>query len=124
MRLRAIGRWVNDDNKPISIVKVSEKSGVLDAVIVKQMEGAHGKYCSKCRGDLKDEPIVGMTIISGLKASGPNDWSGGTILVPEKGKSYDCSLSVSSKDELDVKVGSDFFSKTFKWKRSDYTPKK
>ena len=37
--------------------------------------------CKECKGDRKDKPIIGMTILWGLKQDG-DEWNGGEILDP------------------------------------------
>ena len=43
--------------------------------------------CTKCRGASHDKPIKGMVILWGLRPADAG-WSGGTVLDPEKGKTY------------------------------------
>jgi uncharacterized protein (DUF2147 family) len=43
--------------------------------------------CEQCRGKLKDQPVVGMTILHGLRRDG-EQYSGGEILDPDDGAIY------------------------------------
>lgn len=42
----------------------------------------------KCKRDKKDQPILGMQIMSGLKKDSDTKWSGGKVLDPDNGKTY------------------------------------
>lgn len=89
----AVGRWKTIDDetgKVKSIVEVSEAgNGTLQGRVVEILHSARGPnpVCDKCSGANKDRPIQGMTILWGLKQDG-GDWSGGTILDPNNGKTY------------------------------------
>jgi uncharacterized protein (DUF2147 family) len=89
----AVGRWKTIDDetgKVKSIVEVSEAgNGTLQGRVVEILHSARGPnpVCDKCSGANKDRPIQGMTILWGLKQDG-SDWSGGTILDPNNGKTY------------------------------------
>jgi uncharacterized protein (DUF2147 family) len=89
----AVGRWKTIDDetgKVKSIVEVSEAAnGSLQGRVVEVLHSSRGPnpVCDKCSGANKDRPIQGMTILWGLKMDG-DDWSGGTILDPAKGKTY------------------------------------
>ena len=52
--------------------------------------------CKKCPGDQQDQPIIWLTILTGLTPDG-DDWSGGEILDPDNGKSYRCYLKQSHR---------------------------
>ena len=93
------GNWKTIDDKTgqvKSIVKISGTPGYLSATVVKLYPGAL-TICSACSGNLKNKPILGMTVMYGLKQNPSNlsEWSGGTIFDPKTGKVYSCSLKVA-----------------------------
>ena len=51
--------------------------------------------CEKCTDDRKDQPVLGMIIITGVKkaANAADLWDGGAILDPNDGKVYKVRLS-------------------------------
>ena len=103
-----VGKWKTIDDKsgkPKSIVQITESNGVLTGKIVELLEGASEKTCSKCEGDLKDKPLVGMRILWDLKKEG-DEWTGGKIFNPADGGKT-----------LDVTGKWMFFSKQQKWQR-------
>jgi uncharacterized protein (DUF2147 family) len=49
--------------------------------------------CARCEGAMKNRPLRGLRILCGLQKNG-DQWSGGTILDPENGKTYQCAIAV------------------------------
>ncbi|MFM0739801.1 DUF2147 domain-containing protein, partial [Paraburkholderia xenovorans] len=47
--------------------------------------------CTACTDARKDQPILGMTIITDMKKDG-DGWDHGQILDPENGKLYKCKM--------------------------------
>lgn len=95
---------VDEDGSKKSLVKIYKAAnGHYEGVILKIFTGPQDKKCEKCTGENKDKPIVGMKIISNLKADGKK-LTGGTILDPATGKVYSCSLSFEDeKNRLKVR---------------------
>jgi len=93
-----VGLWktVDDDTKQErSLVRISDNGGVLSGKIEKITDPARAAAkCDKCEGAKKDQPIVGMTIIEGIKKHADEPyWDGGTVLDPENGKTYKARLT-------------------------------
>ena len=89
-----VGKWNTVDEKTgkvVSEVELYDQGGKLFGKITGLTEpnNAQGKpkICSKCQGDDKDKPIVGLVILKDLSASGDR-YKGGTIVDPEDGKIY------------------------------------
>ncbi|MEG1050909.1 MAG: DUF2147 domain-containing protein, partial [Janthinobacterium sp.] len=88
-----VGTWKTIDDasgKPKSLVVITESNGVLQGKIDKLFRGPNEEQnpkCDKCTGANKDQPIVGMVILSGLKYDG-KEWTGGEIIDPATGKLY------------------------------------
>ena len=119
---KVIGEWVTIDDatgREKSVVMLYEEKGQLYGSIQELLlpEDA-GKRCENCKGELKDQPIVGMKIINGLV---PEDgsWTSGTILDPANGKDYDCTLRLEDDNTLLVRgyIGFSFIGRTQKWVR-------
>jgi uncharacterized protein (DUF2147 family) len=115
-----VGKWKTIDDKtkqPKSIVQVWEQGGRVYGKIVKLLrpDADPNARCDKCTGDKKDQPIVGLVIIEGMKADG-DEWSGGRILDPENGKSYKCILKVEgSKLKVRGYIGVSALGRTQYW---------
>lgn len=119
----AAGTWRTiDDNtkKARSLIEITEDgSGTLTGKIVKLFEKPNA-VCEKCEGDKKGKPIVGMTIMTGLKKDGENAWNNGKILDPESGKVYSVKATlIEGGKKLEVRgyIGVSLFGRTQVWER-------
>ena len=94
-----VGRWHTIDDKTgetKSMVTIEDAGGVLRGKVSQILrKGADpAAKCDKCADDRKDQTILGMEIIRGVKKSSGNDyWEGGEILDPEEGKLYRVRLT-------------------------------
>ena len=94
-----VGRWHTIDDKTgetKSVVTIEDAGGVLRGKVSQILrKGADpAAKCDKCADDRKDQTILGMEIIRGVKKSSGNDyWDGGEILDPEEGKLYRVRLT-------------------------------
>src|ERR1700733_14050272 len=81
-----VGLWKTiDDNtgKEKSLVRISEAAGLVRGRVEKLLHPSKpNPVCKKCRDDRRGKPIVGLSIIEGLKQHG-EVWDGGKILDPE-----------------------------------------
>jgi uncharacterized protein (DUF2147 family) len=88
-----VGRWVtidDKDRKPRSVIEIADAGGMLvgKAVQIYDRPGDNGAHlCRRCEGALKDKPVIGMTLITGMKRDG-DGWDGGTIFDPSSGRTY------------------------------------
>lgn len=119
-----VGKWKTIDDatgKEKSIVAIYEDDGKLAGKVEKLLDPEAKTTCDKCEGDLKDQPIVGMRILWGMKKDGSN-WSGGKILDPKNGKTYRCSLSLADGGKkLNVRgfIGIALIGRTQTWIREE-----
>ncbi|SEP35290.1 Uncharacterized conserved protein, DUF2147 family [Flavobacterium sp. CF108] len=117
-----IGKWKTIDDETgeaKSVVEIYEKSGKIYGKITEILRENHKKdVCVKCEGTEKNKPILGMTIINGLKKDGA-EYNGGTILDPTSGKKYKCYISLDSADKLKLRgyVGISIMGRTQYWTR-------
>ena len=94
-----VGRWHTVDDKTgetKSVVTIEDAGGVLRGKVSQVLrKGADpAAKCVLCKDDRKDQTILGMEIIRGVKKSSGNDhWEGGEILDPEEGKLYRVRLT-------------------------------
>ncbi len=89
-------RTIDDETKQErSHVRIVEQGGVLSGRIEKIADPAkQDATCDKCDGALKDKPVLGMTILEGVRRDGnAGHWDGGTILDPNNGKVYRVRLT-------------------------------
>ena len=114
-----VGRWITIDdgrNEPRSIVRIYEEDGLLyaqvDSIYLREGEPAD-PVCEKCKGERKDQRILGMVIMWDMKRKGAR-WSGGRILDPEKGKTYRSKIWVE-EGKLRVRGYLGLFYRTQTW---------
>ena len=111
-----LGVWktIDDDGKTAkSYVQIFERDGAVFGKIVKLLQKPPDQLCDKCKGDKKDKPVLGMEIITGMTQKG-SAYSGGQILDPENGKTYNCKIWREG-DTLKVRGYVAFFFRTQTW---------
>jgi uncharacterized protein (DUF2147 family) len=122
-----VGLWKTIDDetgKPKSLVRITEQNGVYQGKVEKLFREAdqdQNPKCDKCDGANKDQPIIGMTILFNLKKDG-DDYSGGQILDPAKGKLYKSKLSlIENNKKLNVRgyIGFSLLGRTQTWVREE-----
>lgn len=117
------GKWKTIDDetgKAKSIVEIFKKSdGKYYGKVVQLLIKPADPNCSACKDDRKNQPILGMEVIRGLKKDG-NEFDGGTITDPKTGKVYKCSAKRNGNN-LDVRgyVGFSLLGRTQTWKKVD-----
>lgn len=125
-----VGTWRSIDDKTKqerSIIRITEENGELKGVVEKifdQPGDDPAHLCKKCKDERKDKPIVGMTIVWGLKKDG-DAWAGGEILDPKNGKIYRCKVKLSEDGKsLNVRgfIGISLIGRTQTWHREPTSP--
>ena len=124
-----VGYWKTIDDvtgKPKSIVKIWRANDqLLMGKVIKifpKTGNDQTKLCNACQGDLHNQPVVGMVILSGLKASHAAKWDDGKILDPQNGKRYSCSLKLGDNGKkLNVHgyIGLPIIGRSQTWERID-----
>ena len=122
-----VGTWKTIDDatgKPKAIVRITENNGVLQGKIEKLLRGPEedqNPKCDKCKDANKDQPIIGLVMLTGLKQDG-NEWSGGQILDPADGKVYKTKAELidgGTKLKLRAYVGIPMIGRTQTWLREE-----
>ena len=123
----AVGRWTTIDDetkKPKSVITIWEEDGKLFGKIEKlflEPNEEQNPVCDKCEGKLKNQPIIGMTILRDLKKD-DDEWTGGTVLDPANGKTYKCKIAVEDGGKkLKVRgyIGMALLGRTQYWVRTE-----
>lgn len=119
-----VGAWntIDDETgKPKSLVRITEKDGVISGTVEKIVDPAkQNSKCDLCADDdaRKGKPVIGMSILTGLKKDGDNAYSGGSILDPNNGKVYNAKVTViDGGKKLEMRGSFLFFSRTQTWIR-------
>ncbi len=122
-QLSPIGKWKTIDEstgKEKSVVEITERDGKYYGRIVKVLREPgtdQDPSCTKCPADddRYEKKVVGLEIIRDLVKDG-DDYSGGTVLDPEKGEVYKCKIWMEGKD-LMVRGYWGVFYRTQTWKK-------
>jgi uncharacterized protein (DUF2147 family) len=115
-----VGTWQTVDdktNEPVSYVKISLVNQKLEASVVKLLTEPNA-VCSLCTDYRKNQPVLGMKIMSGLVKKSDGEWGGGEILDPDDGHSYRVHLKLQG-NKLVVRgyIGIPLFGREQIWTR-------
>lgn len=117
-------QWQTIDDKTgekKAIIQLNESGGKVSGKIIKVLDKQKAKaVCTKCPGSLKNKPVEGLQILTGLKADGNNKWSDGKLVDPETGKVYSGKITLSDNGQsLDLRgyVGTPLFGRSQTWQR-------
>ncbi len=122
-----VGLWKNIDDesgKPKALIRITESNGELSGKIEKLFREPNedqNPKCDKCEGALKNQPILGMTILNGMKRDG-DEYDGGSILDPNNGKVYKSRLELKdSGKKLKVRgyIGIPLLGRSQTWIREE-----
>jgi uncharacterized protein (DUF2147 family) len=122
-----VGLWKNIDDvtgKPKALIRITETNGELTGKIEKLFRPANqdqNPVCEKCEGARKNQPVVGMVFMSGLKKDG-NEYRGGEILDPDNGKTYKSKVTlVDGGKKLNVRgyIGVPMLGRSQTWIREE-----
>jgi uncharacterized protein (DUF2147 family) len=75
--------------------------------------------CDRCEAELHNRPVVGLAILRGVRRE-KDGYTEGTILDPDEGKIYRCTISlkdVGQRLEIRGFIGVSFFGRTQVWTR-------
>lgn len=120
--------------------QIDDKSGAVKTIIVITKE-ANGTYsgkidkvtprpgytprekCNNCPAPYTNQPILGMTIIKGLKhVKGTNNYEKGKVIDPLAGKIYDAKMRLNNTGKrltLRASVGVSVLGRNQTWIRAD-----
>ena len=107
-QLSPAGVWKTIDDKsgaPKSEVRITESNGLLSARIDKVYRANFkgDERCLECKDDRKDQLLIGLEILRGLKkAEDEGVWEGGTVLDPMTGTVYKARITLIDGDRKSV----------------------
>jgi len=117
-----VGTWKTIDDETgqaKSHVDIFENNGKLFGKVSKLLLKPADTVCDKCRDDKKNKPVLGMILVDNLYYK-DGFYQGGSILDPNKGDYYKCSLWLESGDPNVLNVKGKHWtglSRTQKWYR-------
>ncbi|CAN2533712.1 hypothetical+protein [Methylocapsa aurea] len=120
-----VGLWRNIDDttgKPRALIRISESNGALRGRVEKVFLAPNeSPTCTKCEGALKNAPVIGLVILSGLEKDGA-EYTGGQILDPDNGKIYSSMIRLTDggkKLEVRGYIGVSLLGRSQIWQRQD-----
>ena len=123
-QMSPVGVWQTIDDKDGSVkseIRIVEAAGVVSGKIDKILDpkAKQDDKCVECTDERKDQPILGMEIMRGLKKTeGKDVWEGGTILDPKNGKVYKATVTpIEGGKKLQMRGYIGFFYRTQIWNR-------
>ena len=118
------GLWRTTDDKTgkaRGFVRLYESDGRIFGKIDKSVDPKEAaERCDLCTGERKNQPIIGMVFLRGMKKDGA-EYSGGDILDPDTGVVYRCKFRMSEQGhKLVVRgyVGMSLFGRSQTWTRA------
>lgn len=96
----AAGLWekLNSCGQPEAEFQIADCNGLYEGKIVKIFpqpgENPSTFRCTDCEGEQKNAPVVGLTLIKGMRREGL-DYRDGTILDPRDGSIYSALMELS-----------------------------
>lgn len=90
-----VGLWKSIDDathKPRAFIRLYEQAGEIFGRVESSVDpNDPTEFCTRCDGDRKNKPVIGMVILRHMKKHGA-EYSGGDILDPDSGWVYRCRL--------------------------------
>jgi uncharacterized protein (DUF2147 family) len=123
-QMTPVGLWKTIDDKDGTVkseIRIIETNGVISGKVERILdpEAKPGETCIECKDERKDQPILGMEILRGLKkADGKDLWEGGNVLDPKNGKVYRATVTpIEGGHKLQMRGYIGFFYRTQIWTR-------
>jgi hypothetical protein len=121
------GFWqqVDDEGHVGAWFYFTEVNGLYQGRLVKMFKPPPGvqtqpvTVCAKCEGNQKDAPLLGLTIVKGMRRDG-RKYDDGTILDPRDGKVYQAQMELSpdgQKLSVSGYIGIPLLGRTQVWSR-------
>ena len=116
-----IGVWKTIDDvtgEAKSHIEIYEQNDMLHGKVVKLLQRGPDTICELCTGDKKNQPLIGMVILEGMKPNKKN-WANGRIMDPENGKYYKCKIYMENDNKLKVRgyIGIELAGRNQYWER-------
>lgn len=120
------GQWHtfgDGGTQPRAVIRITEAGGVFTGRIVRSLVPGEDpdKLCTKCGGERRDQRLMGLAFLTGMKRTG-GEYSGGEILDPDTGGVYRSAMRLSDDGRrLTVRgyIGIPLFGRTQEWVRAD-----
>jgi uncharacterized protein (DUF2147 family) len=94
-------------------IQISQNNGVYNGKIIWIAPGKETKDVKNSDKKLRSRDLIGVEMLKGFTyKADKKQWTGGSIYVPDAGRKLNARLSITPKNEIQVKVSMGLFSKT------------
>ena len=122
-----VGLWAPTDGegRPLGLIRIFEREGAFYGRIEPSSPADdYSARCTRCTGDRKDQPIIGLVIMRHLRLKG-GEYVGGDILNPNTGGIYRCKFHLMDggrKLRMRGYLGISLLGHSLTWVRMDARP--
>jgi uncharacterized protein (DUF2147 family) len=114
-----LGAWYTENDRSLVEIYQCDKLYCGKIVWLKYPKDDEGKEkLDNKNPDLskRSNKLIGLTVLSGLKYDGNNEWVNGKIYDPKNGKTYSCKMSLDG-NTLKIRgyIGFSLFGRTTVW---------
>jgi uncharacterized protein (DUF2147 family) len=99
-----------------------EFQGKVEKILREPGEDQNPK-CGKCEGALKDQPILGLTLMTSMRHEGSsNEYTGGRLFDPDSGNTYKGKMTlIDNGMKLNVRgyIGIPLLGRSQTWSREE-----
>jgi uncharacterized protein (DUF2147 family) len=115
------GVWLTHGDKPAKVQIYKSGGQYFGKIVYLQFPTENGKpMVDKKNPDAgkQDRPLLGLVILTGFQFD-TDEWNGGDVYDPEKGKTYSCTISLKDANTLKVRgyIGISLLGRTEIWTR-------
>ncbi len=97
------GQWQeydDDTGKVVALIRIEKLpdntyEGTIDKMLLTDTSENAEPICRLCPGALRNHPLSGLRILSGIKRKDKLNFEGGEVLDPDDGKTYRCRIQLS-----------------------------
>lgn len=117
------GQWYNEEKTAkVEIYKANDQKFWGKIVWLKEplRDGKPKIDINNPKENARSQPIIGLPILRSFVKSGDNKYTDGQIYDPKNGKTYSCTITYKSDNELSVRgfMGISMIGRTTKWTRA------
>lgn len=117
------GIWYNEEKtSKIEVYKTQANTYVGKIIWLKEpdRDGKPKTDINNPKTDKRDVPLIGLFVLRGFEKKSESKYEGGTIYDPKTGKTYDCTITVKSINELALRgyIGISMIGRNTTWTKT------
>lgn len=104
-----VGNWVMldpDTKEPMAVIQIKEQvtggeSTTLSGHVITIYDKTKTRTtCQDCPEGFKNQPIIGMQVLWGLKQASEYTWTDGHLLSPKRGRVFSCNVTMTQDGQM------------------------